>query len=64
MYKLFTIYIKDLQDIKDTTDTQRSASYLDLHLEIDNYIPFLSYTVTIEQLQYRQFSSLNQKLRK
>ena len=23
-------------DAKDTTDTQKSASYLDLHLEIDN----------------------------
>jgi hypothetical protein len=23
-------------EIKDTTDTARSASYLDLHLEIDN----------------------------
>ena len=25
-----------LHSIKDTTDTQKSASYLDLHLEIDN----------------------------
>ena len=23
-------------EVKDTTDTQKSASYLDLHLEIDN----------------------------
>ena len=24
------------QEVKDTTDTQKSASYLDLHLDIDN----------------------------
>ena len=29
------IYLIDLQ-IKDTTDTDRSASYLDLHLKIDS----------------------------
>jgi len=29
------IYPKELE-VKDTTDTQMSASYLDLHLEIDN----------------------------
>ena len=31
---LHRIYLKDL-DIKDTTDTLKSASYLDIHLEID-----------------------------
>ena len=34
-----TTYITPFQnelEIKDTTDTQKSASYLDLHLEIDN----------------------------
>ena len=30
-----TIHHIDLE-IKDTTDTVRSASYLDIHLEIDN----------------------------
>ena len=29
------IYLIEL-DIKDTTDTDRSASYLELHLEIDS----------------------------
>ena len=30
------IFIYIIQSIKDTTDTVKSASYLDLHLEIDN----------------------------
>ena len=29
-------YIPNKFEIKDTTDTERSASYLDLHLEIDS----------------------------
>ena len=32
---LHRIYPNELE-VKDTTDTQKSASYLDLHLEIDN----------------------------
>jgi len=32
---LHHIYPNELE-VKDTTDTQKSASYLDLHLEIDN----------------------------
>ena len=31
----WSIYISPLE-IEDTTDTDRSASYLDLHLEIDS----------------------------
>ena len=32
---LHLIYTNELE-VKDTTDTQKSASYIDLHLEIDN----------------------------
>ena len=32
---LHRIYLNELE-VKDTTDTQQSASYIDLHLEIDN----------------------------
>ena len=32
---LHLIYTNELE-VKDTTDTQMSASYIDLHLEIDN----------------------------
>jgi hypothetical protein len=30
------LHINGKLEIKDTTDTDRSASYLDLHLEIDS----------------------------
>jgi hypothetical protein len=33
---IIIVYIHNELEIKDTTDTQRSASYFDLHLEIDN----------------------------
>ena len=33
---LHCIYPNELQ-VKDTTDTEKSASYLDIHLEIDNH---------------------------
>jgi hypothetical protein len=35
LHTLTYIYLIEL-DIKDTTDTDRSASYLDLHLKIDS----------------------------
>jgi len=33
---LHLIYPNELKVVKDTTDTQKSATYIDLHLEIDN----------------------------
>ena len=33
---LHLIYPNELKVVKDTTDTQRSATYIDLHLEIGN----------------------------
>jgi hypothetical protein len=33
---MLSIKLEHLDDIKDTSDTDRSASYLDLHLEIDS----------------------------
>jgi hypothetical protein len=33
---LHLIYSNELKVVKDTTDTQKSETYLDLHLETDN----------------------------
>jgi hypothetical protein len=33
---LHPIYSNELKVVKDTTDTQNSETYLDLHLETDN----------------------------
>jgi len=33
---LHLIYSNELKVVNDTTDTQKSETYLDLHLEIDN----------------------------
>jgi hypothetical protein len=33
---LHLIYLNEIKVVKDTTDTQKSETYLDLDLEIDN----------------------------
>ena len=51
---LHHIYANELE-VKDTTDTQKSASFLDLHLEVDNEERFKN--KTLPQMRLLNFSN-------
>ena len=48
-------------DIKDITDTDRSASYLDLHLEIDSYDSGLQWCIRWQQRLSRQWMKIQDR---
>jgi hypothetical protein len=48
-------------EIKDITDTDRSASYLDLHLEIDSYDSGLQWCIRWQQRLFRQWMKIQDR---